>query len=184
MRPRQGERELPVGRLGFLGLGHHGRAMLEGEETMRLRFTTLLTSALALGACAMLLAPATALAGQYKTLNTQTLGAGGQVTAYSSPKNTNTAMEMETYEFQTTAATASWRCRIITNQTTRALNVRLIGLTGAQLANCTTSAGGTCDTAAIALGGNFKFQCLVATGAGSPIPSDASWYRIAVQRVN
>ncbi len=148
------------------------------------RFTTLLSSALALGASAALLVPMHASAGQFKTLNTQTLGAGGQVTAYSSPKNTNSAMELETYEFQTTPSQVNWRCRIIANQTSRALNVRMLGLTGIELAACTTAVGGTCDTAAITLGANFKFVCVVATGAGSPIPSDLSWYQIAVQRVN
>jgi hypothetical protein len=155
-----------------------------GENIMTSRFTKLLSSALILGASAALLVPMHASSGQFKTLNTQTLGAGGQVFTYSSPKNTNTAMELETYEFQTTSSQVNWRCRITANQTSRALTVRMLGLTGVQLATCTTPAGGTCDTPAITLGSNFKFMCVVATAAGSPIPSDLSWYQIAVQRVN
>jgi hypothetical protein len=151
---------------------------------MTSRFNKLLSSVLTLGASAALLVPMHASAGQFKTLNTQTLGAGGQVSAYSSPKNTNIAMELETYEFQTTPSQVNWRCRITANQTSRALTVRMLGLTGQQIATCTTAAGGTCDTLAVTLGANFKFQCVVATGAGSPIPSDLSWYQIAVQRVN
>lgn len=143
-----------------------------------------LALALAATAGGVLLGTSAASAGQLKTLNTQVLGVNGQVTAYSSPKNTNSAMEMEVYEWQTAAVQVNWRCRILSNQTTRALSLRMIGLTGVELASCTTAPGGTCDTPSVTLGATFKFMCTVATGAGSPIPSDTSWYRIAVQRTS
>ena len=92
---------------------------------MTSRLTKLLSSALTLGAFTALLVPIHASAGQFKTLNTQILGAGEQVSAFSSPKNTNIAMELETYEFQTTPSQVNWRCRILANETTRALTVRM-----------------------------------------------------------
>ena len=143
---------------------------------MAKRYTGILAAALVMGGAAL------AEAGQFKTLNTAGLGVGGQVTAYSSPKNSGSSMEMESYEWQTAAGGGTYRCRITSNATSRVLNIRLIGVNGTVINSCTTAAGGTCNGASVGLAGGVKFQCLVATAFGTTIPSDASWYQMAVQR--
>ena len=57
----------------------------------------LLSSALATGAAAVLLAASGVEAGQYKTLSTLTLAAGAQLQATSSPINSGVAMELDVY---------------------------------------------------------------------------------------
>jgi hypothetical protein len=143
---------------------------------MSKRYTGILAAALVMGGAAV------AEAGQFKTLNTSGLGVGGQVTAYSSPKNNGSSMEMETYEWATASGGGTYRCRLLSNATSRALNIRLVGVNGTVINSCTTAAGGTCDAPSIGLAGGVKFQCLVATSFGTTIPSDASWYRMGVQR--
>ena len=79
------------------------------------------------------------------------------------------------------AGAGSYRLRILQNSTGQELNLRLIGLTGAQLTSCATAANGLCDTPSIALGANFLFQATIATGAGNPVGAGAL-YTIAIQR--
>jgi hypothetical protein len=138
-------------------------------------------AALMVGAAAALGA-AGAQAGEFKTLNTQSLPVGGVIHAYSSPKNTSSAMEMEVYEWQTPAG-GTYNCGIDLSNGVPPLHVNLIGLTGAPLASCTTVSG-TCTTPTISLGGGFKFMCTVSSGAGSAAIGDLAWYRIAVKRVS
>src|SRR3954469_20116068 len=137
-------------------------------------------AALVIGATAASLVAAGAQAGEFKTLNTQSLPVGGVIHAYSSPKNTSSAMEMEVYEWQK-SVTGPSTCGIDLSSGIPPLHVNLIGLTGTPLASCT---GTTCTTPTIGLGGGFKFMCTVSSGAGSSTPSDGAWYRIAVKRVS
>jgi hypothetical protein len=124
----------------------------------------------------------TAEAGQFKRLTgSNLLPNGGSIQVYASPLNTNTAMEMDVYEFQTTAVADSWRCFVNANNTGRNLIVRLIGLTGAPVASCVTPVNRTCGTPFVGLGPNFLFQCTVSSGAGSPVVR-GSVYRVGVQR--
>ena len=141
-----------------------------------------LVSAFVLLGGAALLAPSQAEAGEFKTLNTAGLGVGGQVTAYSSPKNNGPAMEMEVFEWASSLSGGSYRCRITQNATARVLNIRLIGINGTIVNSCTTSAGGVCDAPTVSVVSNAKFMCIVATQNGTTIPSDSSWYQMAVQR--
>lgn len=150
---------------------------------MTSRFAALLSSALVVGATMASLAPTGAMAGQFKTLNTQGLAPGGQVGVFSSPKNTSSAMEMEVYEWPSPAS-GTYNCGIALNSTGQVLRVNMIGLTGVSIGSCTTVAGGTCSTSSVSLGGGFKFMCTVASGAGFPISSDGSWYQIAVRRAS
>jgi hypothetical protein len=122
-----------------------------------------------------------ALAGQFKTLNTAGLAVGAQVDAHSSPKNTGAAMEMEVYEWQTTAAGGNYRCRILSNTTGRTLNLREIGVNGTIVGSCAAVNGGTCNTPTLGHGGNLKFMCIVSTANGQPVSSTAH-YVMAVQR--
>jgi hypothetical protein len=129
---------------------------------------------------AALFATTDASAGQFKRLDaTASLGVGGQVTAWANPQNHNIAMEMDTYEFL--SASGNWRCRILFNNTGTGLHLSLVGLTGTVLQSCTTPVNGTCDTPDIGLGGDFLFQCIVASGAGSPVGAN-SLYQIGIQR--
>src|SRR4051794_14138664 len=138
-------------------------------------------AALVIGATAASLVAAGAQAGEFKTLNTQSLPVGGVIHAYSSPKNTSTAMEMEVYEWQTPSAGGTYTCGIDLSSGVPPLHVNLIGLTGIPLASCT---GTTCTTPTIGLGGGFKFMCTVSSGAGAASPGDLAWYRITVKRVS
>ena len=124
----------------------------------------------------------TAEAGQFKRLTGSNLRPnGGSIQVYASPLNTNTAMEIDVYEFQTTAVQDSWRCFVNANSTGRALNVRMIGLNGIVIASCTTPVNGTCGTPFVGLGANFLYQCTVSTSAGAPV-RPGSVYRVGVQR--
>jgi len=129
--------------------------------------------ALTLAVTAMLPWSGAAMAGQFKNIHT-TIPGGGCVSAHSSPENVNSAMAMEVFEF-VTPAVASYRCCISNNTTGQDLFVRLIGLTGAQLALFQTPVNGTGCTASIGLGSPFAFQCTVASGAGSPVGAGAHY---------
>ena len=151
---------------------------------MRSGFNGLFSSVMGIAALG-LVASTAAQAGEFKTLNTESLAAGAQLQAFSSPKNTGAAMEMEVFEFRSAPVSAKYKCKILRNNTWRILNIRMIGVNG------TVIAAGGCSAAA-ALGSsctpptpptlvaNLKFQCLVATANGSPV--NASWYSMAVSR--
>ena len=132
-----------------------------------------------LGFATLLLAPL-ADAGQFKRLNAGALAPGGQMTALASPQNQGAAMEMDAYEYQT-GASASLRCRITFNNTGRALTLARIGVNGLVQASCTTPVNGTCDLGFVVHGGNLLFQCLVATGNGSPV-AVGSAYVLVLER--
>jgi len=126
----------------------------------------------------------TAEAGRFRKLTgSNLLPNGGSIQIYASPLNTGTAMEIDVYEFQTTAVQDRWRCFVNANNTGRALNVRMIGLTGEPLptVKCVTPVNGTCATPFVGLGANFLFQCTVSSGSGSPVRPN-SFYRVGVQR--
>lgn len=57
----------------------------------------------------------------------------------------------------------------------------MIGVNGTVAFSCTTPVNGTCDTPFVAHAGNLLFQCLVATGNGSPVTAGSA-YVFAVQR--
>jgi hypothetical protein len=141
-----------------------------------------LLSALAICAAAMPLAPTDVKAGQYKTLSTELLEAGSFVPATSSPKNSGSAMELEVYEFKT-AAGASYRCEILTNVTGVSLNIRLIHVTGVEVASCIAPAAGACNTAYVAFGPHLKPLCLVATAPNSAVVGANPIYTMAVKRM-
>jgi hypothetical protein len=109
--------------------------------------------------------PASVDAGQFKTLNTESLGVGGSVEATSSPKNTGPAMDMEVFEFRTAAAGGTYSCRILANSTGRILNIHLVGTGGRLVSSCSADplTGGTCSTAPTLLLGDRKFHCVVAS---------------------
>src|SRR4051812_36918949 len=75
-----------------------------------------------------------ASAGQFRRVDqTANLAVGGQIFFRVSPTNRNTAMEMDVFEFLSRAGAGSYRLRILQNSTGQQLNLRMIGLTGAQL---------------------------------------------------
>jgi hypothetical protein len=121
----------------------------------------------------------TALAGQFKRLDASSLAPGAQVSALASPQNQGAAMQMDAYEYL--SAAASYRCRITFNSTGEALNLRVIGVNGTVAFSCTTAVNGTCDTPFVAHAGDLLFQCLVATGNGSPVAAGSA-YVFGVQR--
>jgi|SoiMethySBSTD1v2_1073268.scaffolds.fasta_scaffold190103_3 hypothetical protein len=134
----------------------------------------------ALSAC---VCPVAALAGQYKTLNTETLNPGQELRVTSSPKNTGQAMEIEVYEWQTTPAlSGTYRCNIRANNTGRQLILRHFGVNGQLLSTCTATNGATCSTLAIALFGNLKFLCMVSTQNNSPVLGVIPSYQMSVSR--
>jgi hypothetical protein len=128
-----------------------------------------------------LLAATGAQAGQFKTLNTENLAVGGSVQAYSSPQNTNQAMEMEVFEWPTPSIGGSYSCNILYNGTGNVLHMSLIGVNGTVINTCSAAAGGSCDTPIIGLAGDTKFMCLTATQFGAPV-APGVYYSISVQR--
>jgi hypothetical protein len=96
-------------------------------------------------AASALLAATAAQAGQFKTLNTGDLAAGGSVQAYSSPQNTNQSMEMEVFEWPSAAAGGNYSCDILYNGTGRVLNMSLIGVNGTAINSCSAANGGSCS---------------------------------------
>ena len=150
------------------------------RTVMKSRFHGLFFSVMGVAASGLLAATA-AQAGQFKTLNTGDLAAGGSVQAYSSPQNTDSAMEMEVFEWLTPAAGGAYSCNILYNGTGRVLNMSLIGVNGTVVNSCAAAAGGTCSTPIIALAGNTKFQCLTATSFGAPVAAGV-YYSMSVQR--
>jgi hypothetical protein len=123
-----------------------------------------------------------AMAGQFKTLNTAGLSVNQQISACSSPKNTPSgAIEMEVYEWETSAGGGTYQCRIIRNTTSQPLNISLVGLNATIIGSCNAPDGGGCSTPPVSLVGGAKFQCLVATQCcGNPVSSEAN-YTMAVQ---
>jgi hypothetical protein len=118
----------------------------------------------------VLLAVSAAQAGQFKTLNTAGVAAGGSLAGYSSPQNTNQAMELETYEFVTSSAGGTYYCQVLYNGVGRTMNVSLVGVNGVVISSCSAASAGACNTStSTSLAGNTKFQCVYATGYGSPI---------------
>jgi hypothetical protein len=113
------------------------------------------------------------MAGQFKNLHGG-IANGSCNSAHSSPKNVSSAMAMEVFEFVTPVAD-SYRCCILSNATGQDLFVRLIGLTGAELAFFNTAVNGTGCTPFIGLGAGFAFHCTVATGAGNPVGAAAHY---------
>ena len=128
-----------------------------------------------------LLAASVADAGQFKTLNTANLAAGGSVQAYSSPQDTNSAMEMEVFEWPTPAAGGAFSCNILYNGTGQVLNMSLIGVNGTVINSCGAAAGSSCSTPIVSLAGNTKFQCLTATSFGASV-APGVYYSMSVQR--
>jgi hypothetical protein len=114
-----------------------------------------------------------AMAGEYKNLHGSIPNAGC-ISAHSSPRNVSSAMAMEVYEFVTPVAD-TYRCCIQSNTTGQDLFVRLIGLTGSQLAFFQTAVNSTGCTPFVGLGAGFAFQCTVASGAGSPVGGAAHY---------
>jgi hypothetical protein len=133
---------------------------------MRYGFHGVLSAIIAVAASGLL---AAAQAGEFKTLNTNTLAAGGSVTAVTTPKDPipltafGGAIEMESFEFQTSPAGGSYHCQIVANNTNKTLNISLIGVNATVINSCSAAAGGTCNTPAVGLVGDLKFQCLLAT---------------------
>jgi len=114
-----------------------------------------------------------AMAGQFKNLH-GSIPDGGCNSAHSSPKNVSSAMAMEVFEF-VTPVQDSYRCCILQNSTNQDLFVRLIGLTGSPVQSFQTAVNGTGCTPFNVLGAGFAFQCIVASGAGSPVSLTAHY---------
>lgn len=133
---------------------------------MRYRFHGVLSAIIAVAASGLL---AAAQAGEFKTLNTSTLPAGGSVTAETTPKDpipltaSGGAIEMESFEFQTTPAGGNYFCEIVANGTNKTLNISLIGVNATVINSCSAAPTKSCNTPAIGLLGDLKFQCLLAT---------------------
>jgi hypothetical protein len=151
---------------------------------MSLRPIALLSSALATGAAAVLLAPTGVAAGQYKTLSAETLAPGAQVQATSSPKNSGIAMELDVYEFKAVAGGAQYRCRITTNGTGQPLGLKFIRVDGTVIGSCVAPPGGGCNTvySVPEIGGGNKPLCLVHTGLNLLVVGRNPTYTMAVQR--
>jgi len=124
------------------------------------------------------------MAGQFKTLNTASLGVNQQNSARSSPKNTASgAIEMEVYEWQSGSVDGNaYQCRITQNATGQPLNISLVGLDTSIIASCSAPASGTCNTTPAILVGGAKFQCVVATQCCFPVSSTAN-YTMAGRRL-
>ena len=148
---------------------------------MKFRFRGLFTSCMGIAGSA-LFAVSTAQAGQFKTINTGGLGAGGSLAGYSSPQNTNNSMEMETYEFLTSPAGGGYYCQIAYNGVGRTMNVSLIGVNATVISSCGAISGGSCNTStSVSLAGNTKFQCVYATLFGAPVsPGAGTFYEWGV----
>ena len=92
---------------------------------MKLGSHGLFSSVMAIAASGLLAATGVQ-AGQFKTLNTGNLAVGGSVQAFSSPQNTNQAMEMEVFEWLTPSIGGSYSCNILNNETGRILHMSLM----------------------------------------------------------
>ena len=120
-------------------------------------------------------------AGQYKTLNTESLAVNTTLRVQSTPLNTGAAAEMEVYEWRSAAGGGSYRCNIRANTTGRSLNLRVLGVNGTQIGTCTAPNGGNCSTAILSVVGNLKFICLVTTQNGAPVSANRD-YLFSVSR--
>jgi hypothetical protein len=128
---------------------------------------------------ALLVAGGDVGAGQFKRINASGLAAGALILTWASPQNQGAAMEMDVYEYLTAAA--AYRCRIGYNSTGRQLTLARLGVNGTIQASCTTPVNGVCDLPYVSHAGGLLFQCLVATGNGSPVAA-GSLYAFAIQR--
>lgn len=132
--------------------------------------------------CALLTTGGSAFAGQHKRLSAvATLAAGAQVQTWNSPQNQGAAAEMDTFEYLSSAAGASYRCRLLFNNTGRQITVARVGVNGTISGTCTTAVNGTCDIPFASHAGSLLFQCIVATFNGGPA-APGSFYSFAVQR--
>ena len=129
---------------------------------MKSRFHGLFSSLMGMAA-AGLLASNAAQAGQFKTLDTQSLAVGASIVAHSSPKNSGPAIEMEIFEWPSASTGGTYRCNILSNSTGTTLTIRLIGVNATSLGSCSALPGGSCSTTAVSLLPDFKFLCIVAT---------------------
>jgi hypothetical protein len=122
-------------------------------------------------------------AGQFKRMTgSNTLAVNGNISAHASPRNQGTAMEMDTYEWQSqSAGAASYRCRITSNTTGQTLNLKWLGVNGTIIDSCSAANLGTCNTGVHGTVGNLLFQCIVSTANGAPV-SGTAHYIFAVQR--
>lgn len=145
---------------------------------------TRLSSALAIGVAAVLLVPTGVVAGQYKTLSTETLAAGAQLQATSSPKNSGVAMELDVYEFKAVPGGAQYRCRITANGTGQPLGLIFLRVDGTVIGSCVAPVGGGCSTvySLPAITGGNKPLCLVHTGLNLLVVGANPTYTLAVQR--
>lgn len=145
----------------------------------------LLASAWAIGGAAVLLAPTGVEAGQYKTLSTETLAAGAQLQATSSPKNSGIAMEPDVYEFKAAAGGAQYCCRILANGTGRPLGMTFIRVDGTVIGSCVAPVGGGCNTpySVPGIAGGNKSLCLVHTGPNRLVVGANPTYTMSVQRI-
>ena len=148
---------------------------------MKSRFHGLFSFVMGMAAAAGLLASNAAEAGQFKTLNTESLAVGASVIAHSSPKNSGTAIEMEIFEWRSASAGGSYRCNILSNKAGTTLTIRLIGVTATPLGSCNAPPGGSCSTPIISLLGDFKFLCIVAT-SNNGLASANGHYIMSVSR--
>ena len=148
---------------------------------MKLGSHGLFSSVMAIAASGLLAATGVQ-AGQFKTLNTGNLAVGGSVQAFSSPQNTNQAMEMEVFEWLTPSIGGSYSCNILNNETGRILHMSLIGVNATVINSCSAAAGGgSCSTPIVGLAGDTKFMCLTATSFGAPV-APGVFYSMSVQR--
>ena len=90
-------------------------------------------------------------------------------------------MEMEVFEWPSTAAGGSYSCNILYNGTGRVLNMSLIGVNGTVINFCSAGVSGSCSTPITALAGGTKFQCLTSTAFGAPVAAGV-YYSMSVQR--
>jgi hypothetical protein len=166
----------------LLQVYHFGTLMFWrlGRATMRRLIN--LAETLAVLASAFLVCASSAIAGQFKTLNTANLAPGELLVVTSSPKNWNDTMELEMFEWLSADLGGTYRCSIRSNSTGAGLTIRMIGANGADVGSCTAPADGTCHTRARALAGGLKFACLVSTQAGTPVSGSNPTYRMSVSR--
>ena len=126
------------------------------------------------------------MAGSFKTLDTAGLAVDTQITVKSSPKSTlEGAMEMEVYEWESASGGGTYQCRILANNTGQTLRIAMVSVAATTFpGSCAAAAGSTCDTQATLLGGDLKFQCLVATGASTTGLLPSASYKMALRRTS
>ena len=121
-----------------------------------------------------------ALAGSYQTIDS--IPNGGAVALHITPRNQGAAAEATIVAWNSTTAVDTFRCGIISNSTGRALNLRMFGVNGTIIAQCTTAVNGGCATANVSLVANLEFQCGVWTQNGQPVLGANPHFVIEVRR--